>query len=225
MQTRNTGARPHPAIHAHRLRCECAGAGIGRRRVSAAAVQREGSTLSDTDSGAFVQLSWEPCACIRHAICLHPLCLLQEVFLPFPLRCSCESDLRLLQMHGPSRVPSSRLGRWPQACTCTAMQRCWAATGTANGRGSDRAPEHGEEVEPPEDTASEPGDDGWLEGSAITGNELTMCGIDQPTATVITLTAQAAASLVSSQCRQWSDTDVAIHKFAFMRSLWTSTMK
>jgi len=79
------------------------------------------------------------------------------------------------------------------------MQHCWAAAGTVNGRGSDRDPEHGEEVESPEDTASEPGEDGLLEGSAITGNELTMCGSDQPTAAVVILTAQAAACSVSSR--------------------------
>ena len=76
------------------------------------------------------------------------------------------------------------------------MQHCWAATGTADGRGSDHDPERGEEVDSPEDTASEPGEDGWLEGSAITGNELTMCGIRQPTAAVIMLTAQAATCSV-----------------------------
>ena len=88
----------------------------------------------------------------------------------------------------------------------------WAATGTTDGRGSEHDPKYRENVETRNDTTSELGEDGWLAGSAITGNELTLCGINQPSAAAI-LTAPyislvqpfRSPTLVKCRCRAFDN--------------------
>ena len=128
------GSYPTALAHAMRLHCDRAGGQVSRQRVAAHASQREGSTLSDTDSGA---------------------------------HCSPAASAF------PSRIPWSLTRAVHNAANSGDMARSTAAIAT--GRCSDADEAHGEGTEEPDDAESDLGEEGWLEGSAITGNELTMC--------------------------------------------------
>ena len=115
-----------------------------------------------------------------HAHSARPVCLLRHVcvsiFLAFDHTSDADEDSKdVVHPCDDTCLASSWslficMNTWINA-------RIWAATGSASGRGSEHERGPDEDVESPEDTTSEPGEDGWLEGSAITGNELTMCGM------------------------------------------------